>query len=135
MPDGDPPRLEGVRLRWHFGYWDGPINGVATYDGRDYWFDAEPFDWEDEPPHSRRYFLYELTDEELAEERYWHERFRDLVGTHTEYDEEWQRLSGEVRPPSGAFDREYAQRKQPDYMSRPSTGWFAIPGYVSSWRD
>jgi hypothetical protein len=83
MPDGDPPRLEAVRLLWHFGFWDGPINGVATYNGRHYWFEAEPFDQEDEPSHSRRYFLYDLTDEAVAEERCWHERFPDLVGTHT----------------------------------------------------
>jgi len=124
-----------VRLRWHVSYWDGPINGVATYDGRDCWFEAEGFDWEDELPHSRRYLLYELTDEELAEERYWHERFRELVGTHTEYDEQGQRLSGEIRPPSSDFDREYGRRRQPDYTSRTPIGWFAIPGYVSSWRD
>jgi len=128
----DLARLQDVCLRWHVGYWDGPISGIATYGGRDCWFEAEPFDWENETPHSRRYFVYELTDSELAEERYWHERFRALVGTHTDYDEHGKRKVGELRPPSSAFDAEYAKREKPDYTTRPPLGWFTLSGYVSS---
>jgi len=105
------------------------------HEGRDYWFEAEAFDWDDEPPHGRRYFVFELSDEELADERYWHERFRELVGTHTDYDEDGQRVQGSVHPPSSAFYDEYSKRRQPDYTSRPPIGWFALRGYVSSPRE
>ncbi len=36
---------------------------------------VEPFD-PDDPPAEWRYFLYPLTDEELAEEREWHRKFQ-----------------------------------------------------------
>jgi hypothetical protein len=102
------------------------------HEGRDYWFEAEAFDYDNEPAHSRRYFVYEITDAEMADERHWHERFRELVGTHTEYDKDGQRLPGRVHPPSSAFDNEYSKRKQPDYTSSPLIGWFTLSGYVSS---
>lgn len=64
----DFAELEDVRLLWHTDYWDGPLAGLAHYNGRAYWFEVEAFDW-DEPPAERRYLLYSLTDGELAEER------------------------------------------------------------------
>jgi hypothetical protein len=64
----DFPELDGVRLLWHADYWDGPLAGLARHNGQDYWFEVEVFDWDD-PPAERRYLLYSLTEEELAEER------------------------------------------------------------------
>ena len=119
----------------HVGYGDGPLTGVATYDGRDHWFEAEAFDWDDETPHARRYFVYELTDAELPDERYWHERFRALVGTHTDYDESGHRRVGELRPASSAFNDEHSKRNQPVYTSRRPIGWFTLSGFVSSPQD
>lgn len=117
--------LEGVRLLWHADYWDGPLAGLARYNGQDYWFEVEAFDWDD-PPAERRYLLYSLTEEELAEEREWHHRFQEHVGTHTDYDARGHRDHAAVKPRSewSKFYDEYEKRSKPDYTMRAPVGWF-----------
>ena len=112
--------LEGVRVLWHLEYWDEPLSGVVEHGGTTYFFQAEPFDWDD-PPSVHRLVVYQLSDEELEFERDEHERFRRYVGTHTDYDERGQRRVGEVRPRS-EWPRFVGKGR--DYAGHEIVGWF-----------
>ncbi len=119
--------LKGVELLWAADYRDGPIAGLARYDGRDHWFEAENFNW-DNPPADRRCFLYALSDEELEDEHEWHRLFRKHVGTHTDYDPSGARDIGALRPRSewSKFYDEHERRPPRDYTARPPVGWFVL---------
>jgi len=121
------PRLEDVVLLWVYDYWDGPLAGLAHHAGRDYWFEIEAFD-SDDPPIERHYFLFELTDQELADEKEWHHRFQQHVGTHTDYDTTGRRDLSGLRPVSEwpKFYDEFEKRPRPCYTSRAPVGWFTL---------
>jgi hypothetical protein len=80
-----PPRKWGTDLRpvtiaWTTDWWDGPVEGMATYQGRDCWFRAI-FDTEaDEWTSPRRCRLYELSPGER--DRLWarHSRWEQHGG-------------------------------------------------------
>lgn len=119
----DCTRVGDVRLLWHDGYWDGPLNGLAHHNGRDYYFAVEEFD-PDDPPAEWRYFLYPLTDEELEDEREEHRKFRKYVGAHCDYD-----ANGNIDqsgPECHDPDKFYADRAilVRTYVSRPPIAWF-----------
>ncbi len=72
--------LSPVALLWVTNWWDGPVEGMASFGGRDYWFKAV-FDAEaDEWTQPRRCRLYELDDDERV--RLWarHRRWEELAG-------------------------------------------------------
>jgi hypothetical protein len=122
-------KLRGVQLLWAADYWDGPIAGLARYDGREHWFEVEEFDWDDPPPASeRRFRLYALNDEELRDEQEWHRRFQKHVGTHSDYERSGNRGHAAVKPPSEwpKFYDEYERRPPREYASREPIGWFVL---------
>jgi len=70
--------LRPVTIVWVTDLWDGPVEGMATYQGRDCWFRAI-FDTDaDEWTSPRRCRLYELTPDERqrlwARHRLWEQR-------------------------------------------------------------
>ena len=77
--------LKNVQPVWVTDFWDGPLNGLALYEGRCHWFEVESFD-PDHPPEIRKYILYPLTDDEIVAEEALHDLFRKHVGTHTDWD-------------------------------------------------
>ena len=66
------PDLTGVTIVWVTGWWDGPVEGMATYQGRDCWFraifDAEADEWTS----PRRCRLFELSPDERDRLWSWH---------------------------------------------------------------
>jgi hypothetical protein len=64
------PLLEGVVIEFEYGWYDGPTSGVAEYRDQRYWFEAD----EDFYQRSsrRELFLYQLSTDDLAEERRLH---------------------------------------------------------------
>jgi hypothetical protein len=113
-----------VRILWHCGYWDGPLSGIALYQGQKYWFrvidrDAEP----------RAAALQSLTREQLQFEENRHTLFQQHVGTHTDYDSSGKRNVGALRPKS-EWQKYYttvpATAQQPTYEGNPIIGWFEL---------
>jgi len=51
-----------VVYRWRKDWWDGPINGSISYQGRRYWFDF--YCDTDEPGNPYYYLVFPLTDQE-----------------------------------------------------------------------
>lgn len=137
------PRIErsAIKLLWYSDYWDGPRSGMLEYQGKPYWFqicaeadaDTKPTPDSSSPDGLqltgwyRRYTLLKLSDAQLQEERYWHELFRQKVGTHTDYDEE-EENSGEVRPKEthAEFYEPYKAYTRPDLSDNEVIGWFEL---------
>ena len=76
-----PPLHRGSDLRpvtivWVTGWWDGPVEGMASYQGRDCWFRAIFDTGADEWTSPRRCRLYELSPDERDRLRDRH-RFRE----------------------------------------------------------
>lgn len=67
--------LRPVTIIWVTAWWDGPVEGMATYQGRDCWFRAIFDTGADEWTSARRCRLYELTPDERqrlwAQHRLW----------------------------------------------------------------
>lgn len=79
-----------LKMLHHSDYYDGPLSGLALYNGQKVWFALE--DYEDENLfHCRTYGLYELSKEDLEEIEYWHKRFQQDVGYHTDYGDVYTR--------------------------------------------
>jgi hypothetical protein len=122
------PRVDraAIRLLWHDDFWDGPTSGMLRYQGEDFWFqmfeesEDEASDW------YRRFLIVRLSADQLADERYWHELFRENVGTHADYDEHGHRPVGSMKPKDrwGAFYGPYRQRTSPDLTENEVVGWW-----------
>lgn len=81
-PGGDASSVRtvsGVQMLWHNDWYDGPLEGVATFEGSEYYFRVESEDWVDQSP--RRYVLIKLVADELDQEHLEHAAFERLVGT------------------------------------------------------
>ena len=66
---------------WLNEYWDGPLDGVATVHGRYYRFEIAEMTV-DGGRSGRRYLLFEMTPEEVQEERRTHALWEKEIGTH-----------------------------------------------------
>src|ERR1017187_10939146 len=85
-----------LRLLWYADFWDGPINGLCICDEKKSWFEMVAENEDDFPDvMQRRFLVFELSPEQLVEEEYWHELFRQKVGTHCDFEEPHP----EVKPP------------------------------------
>lgn len=85
-------------LLWHSGFWDGPISGMLSYDGREHWFEMiQENDIVEEGRWYRRFAVVTLTRDQIDREHKVHEDFRQHVGTHCDYAHDSQGLQG-VRP-------------------------------------
>jgi hypothetical protein len=115
------PRLsrDDVKVLWTVDFWDGMISGIVEYKSMAYWAQM-CHDYEnDDQPFYRRYLVIELSDEEVAEERYWHKLFMEKVGTHPT----------DVKPKEiwNEFFEPYGKRNPLDLSNNEVTGWFEEP--------
>ena len=106
--DEDPE----INMRWHCGYYDGPISGIAEYHGEHVWFRV--VEWEHDNLFSiRRYGLYRLSEKEISEESYWHCLFRRHVGHHCDYGDRYAPYAGGNNP--NKFYHKTKKRPKRDY--------------------
>jgi hypothetical protein len=112
--------LNAIRLLWHSDYWDGALTGLLLYEERKYWFE----NYDDVESTRRRYLIIEISDEHLKEAEYWHELFREKVGTHTDYDENRHRNIGALKPKAtwNEFYEPFQKRVAPDYSENTVIG-------------
>lgn len=112
-----------TRLLYHMNYWDGPLSGVMLWQGERVYFNCikeftiitpwtkeEIKDWEESCKENNRnpvdygdyedyniirvYAAYRLDNEVMESIDFNHNRFRNYVGTHTDYDENGNRGMG-----------------------------------------
>jgi hypothetical protein len=82
---GDPLDLRPVTILWVTDWWDGPVEGMASYQGNDCWFRAIFDDAADEWTGPRRCRLYQLSQDE--QQRLWaeHRAWEQHVGGNSCY--------------------------------------------------
>jgi hypothetical protein len=124
-PFGDLPWLTNVVLRSISGYYDGPLSGLAEYDGRLWWYAVRDFAFDEEGTPDE-FVLYELSEAEVEAELEKQAQFREHVGTHWELDESGHRKPGVVRDQSSwsAFYDRYPPKDQPTYKDHHPIGRF-----------
>ena len=124
---GNVSRVDVTELEplWVCEYYDGPLSGAVLYDGKFRWYvlaeeEAEPYTegW------YRRYWLIELTNAQEAEERRWHDLFRQHVGTHWDHREGLE--PGRVRSTEThhLFYEPYSRRTPLALDEAEVVGWF-----------
>lgn len=85
-PNQDTQQLQSfdnVQLLFVSGYYDQPINGLATIADVVYWFEAK---FSDEEAHATEYILYELSAEQTKRLLQRKQLFEQMVGTHWSFD-------------------------------------------------
>jgi hypothetical protein len=98
---------------------------MRSYRGEDLWFESLQENDEEGVAWYRRLLVVRLSRDQLAEQRRWQPRFRENVGTHTEYDERGRRTVGAVMPceQRAAFHEPYQKRVVWDPSSNEVVGW------------
>jgi len=128
----DVPKVDRPRYLWHSGYYDGPLSGMCLHNEEKCWFQCvdEVYyrDEEGEGMAGRVFVIIRLTAEDIAEEEYWHELFREHVGTHTDYGENQKRdLTGtkvKAQKNHHLFYDKAKERKDRSYKDRPVVAWY-----------
>lgn len=98
------PKLEVLKKLWHHSYWDGALNGVCEVNGEMCWFECIEEYWDNhsapdetdqasdwEPPWYRRFLVHKLTEEQFLAVKARNDKFCQMVGTHSNYDENGKR--------------------------------------------
>jgi hypothetical protein len=119
--------LHGVEIQWFSDWYDGPVDGLAAYNGLDHWFAAvfEPDmrDW-----HPREYVLHPLTPDQAVREWAEHRDYAARTGgpgcVHT---------PSCPTPPAGQADwdgwwRDHLDAALRGYVETPPIGWFTVSG-------
>ncbi len=131
-PEGYPAlkvQKARVRLLWDSGWWDGPIDGMAEFEGEPVWFClAEEAEDERTGGWFRRFWMVRLTPEQLRREQNRHADFQRYVGTHFDYDAEGKRPAKNVHTKgmSGEFYEKYGEKDRDpgDLSQNEVVGWF-----------
>jgi hypothetical protein len=113
-----------VQILWHTDYWDGPLAGIAVYQGQKLWFQV--IDREAEP---RVAILHSLTGDQLQFEEDRHRSFQQHVGGHTDYDSSGKRTVCTLQPPSQwaqFYSAATAAAKRRSYETNPIIGCFEL---------
>lgn len=131
-PYEDVDKEPDLEMLWHSGYYDGPLSGMALYNGKYVWFECDQWgeciDNDDPCPDygMRTYTLHELSEGDLKDQFEAHERFRKYVGHHTDYGVNYSPYEGK---PSNILDKFYnwmKRRPQKDFKKNKVLGTFAI---------
>ena len=98
-----------IRFLWYCNWYDGPLSGMAEYEGRRTWYD---FHSDTDDGRHYRYVLYPLTHEQIETAELWHA----TLGHWDAVASQW------VRPSSASHDASWAG---PDFSKTQPIGWFA----------
>ncbi len=119
-----------VRFLWHNDWWDGPLAGMCDYKGQMYHYHCHHENYKKSKKYWRRYGVFKLTPEELAEELKWHQLFVEKVGDHFDCDELGHRRRSELKPYHlhHEFYDEFKKWERPRYEEKQemAIGWFDL---------
>jgi hypothetical protein len=118
------PELHGVQMLWFDDWYDGPLDGLADYGGREYWF-AAVADPDARERHARRYVLHPLSSEQIVREWAEHRECAARTGIAG-----CMHQSACPAPPDGEADLEGWWRDHPNapewrYLEVRPIGWFS----------
>ena len=126
-----------LRIMWHCGWYDGPLNGVMAYKNKPHWFqiisrDDDTRTYTDENGVEwlelyERHLLIVLSEAQYQEELYWNNLFREKVGTYWDYNENGKRKRDGSFKPREMHSEYYdavKNRKPRDFTNNNIIGWF-----------
>ncbi|KAB1908822.1 hypothetical protein F8279_05765 [Micromonospora sp. AMSO1212t] len=99
------PELVGVEIVELLDWYDGPLDGLALHEGREFWFSAGP-DWA--PGEPRRLVLHAITAEQAARVRAEARQFEAFAAAAPADGDAWEQ----------AWDA------RSTYSEAPASGWF-----------
>jgi hypothetical protein len=112
--------LSPVTVLWVSDWWDGPLEGMASYRGKDCWFQAIFDDETGEWTAPRRCRLYELTDGERQRLRASHRRWEEQAGGNSCYHD--HAPDPALKPSAQDF-----YPRDPPAQPGPQIGEFTVP--------
>jgi hypothetical protein len=120
----DLPELRGVRMVWFSDWYDGPITGLAAYEGREHWFvmvtDDDGEHWDFDP---RIYLLHQLTPEQVSQEWRAHRSFA-AAGMPGCLHAPPCAVATDPEPLDALWERWPPEREEV-YQDQPAIGWFS----------
>jgi len=130
-----------ARFKWYLTSWDGPMTGIATYQGKTYYAYCHQ---SPETKQDRYYWLYLLTPTERYKEKKYQEWFREYIGLHCDLDMQqrrrrdpktWKEWWWEISRPFKKHNWYDAKRKELNidrkkYRERGAVGFFTLYSYV-----
>lgn len=118
------PRV-AVRVLWTDDYYDGPLSGIAEWEGHRYRFElTDRSTLGGDEDIARRYWLIALSPEQLHEEERWQDLF--CINVWTGFDDTGR---PEHRAPSSKhakFYDPYEARAIPDFSKNEVVAWFQM---------
>lgn len=125
------PKVDNVVVLWHHGYYDGMLSGMCKVGDELFWFQC--FDENEERNEDgefvggwyRKFRLFKLTPENLAEHERQHKLFQEHVGTHTDY-VDYVSDVGNLKPREGWYKFYGIARTFPKicHDEKDVVGWF-----------
>jgi hypothetical protein len=119
------PELSEVRKVWFSDWYDGPLTGVALYEGHEYWFAMVTNDdgehWDFEP---RVYVLHRLTGEQLAQAWEMHRSFTEAGIPGCLHSPPCVVASAAGDEMLEALRDRWPPEHEDGYMNAPVIGWF-----------
>ena len=115
-----------VRVLWVDDYYDGPLSGIAEWEGQRFRFEMTDRSTlgHEEAVSRRRYWLIALTPEQLGKEEKWQKLFCAHVWTGFDYTGRPEHRAPESE--HAKYYEPYAARAEPDYSGNEVVGWFQI---------
>jgi len=113
-----------VELRWSKDWWDGPINGSASYRGRRYWFE---FYCDDGEGIQYYYLVHPLSDEQADFADAW-------ADENARLGDEWRPLGNDPTRRNSEAAKSLGEKWKaheavlPDYTVQQPIGWFGSGG-------
>lgn len=75
-----------VEVLWVKDWYDGPLYGICEYQGRMFYFDVfDQSDFDTKPGWYRKYYVYNLSDSEIAHEVEYQSRYCESVGNNYDF--------------------------------------------------
>lgn len=116
------PREE-VRLELHMGYWDGPLSGICRY-GKERCFFLHATEYGYPFDARRPMALYILSADIMRVIDEQHKLFQDLVGHHTDYDENEELHRADLKHQSEWHKFYDLPHEEVDWAGAQIIGWF-----------
>ncbi len=121
----DQKEQPDLKMLWHHGYYDGPLSGVAEYNGVKVWFELD----EEDDYQQRTYAVYMLSPDETIQLVQLHKDFQDMVGYNCDYGDLYAPYT--KNPRFNEFYTKYKDRDV-DYTKNTKIGVFADCQFVRS---
>ena len=134
MMDAHVEHLAGVGLLWCQDWWDGPVSGTATYQGRIGWFEAVFDEAADDYFFPRCYVLYALTEAQRKQELERHRLRGEKLGGNRQNQRQGERHQALLEYlavyPYGSH-----APLEAGFRANPIIGWFMLsPAEWHYWR-